>query len=73
MSSANEKFLERGLGRSAFPKRSSPDYFFESELVSEHHHSSVGAEGKPDHSIAHIREGSGRGWSIVGAPCRSPV
>jgi len=33
MSHANEKFLERGLGRSLFSKRSSPDYFFESELV----------------------------------------
>jgi len=33
MGSANEKFLERGLGRNLFSKRFSPDYFFESDLV----------------------------------------
>jgi len=33
MNQANEKFLERGLGRNLFSKRFSPDYFFECALV----------------------------------------
>jgi len=33
MENANEKFLERGLGRNLFTKRVSPVHFFEIESV----------------------------------------